>query len=79
MWLVPTRFNGSFQLGAGEVNPVGLLFLIALVLAWPTYGLSIIAWFALSVVRYALKDKTAERQRAAYDLPARDYYGDDRE
>lgn len=46
---------------------MGLLFLVALLLAWPTYGLSILAWIALSIVRYALKDKTEEKKRASYE------------
>jgi hypothetical protein len=37
---------------------VGILFIVALILAWPTFGLSIVAYVALFVVRSYLREKT---------------------
>lgn len=36
---------------------MGILFLVALVLAWPTFGLSLVAYFALRLVRGYLQAK----------------------
>lgn len=40
-----------------------LLLLVALILAWPTYGLSLVAWFLLSLIRAAARRAAIERRQ----------------
>jgi hypothetical protein len=41
---------------------MGILFLVALLLAWPTFGLSIVAWFALSYFKGKAKAGAIEQR-----------------
>lgn len=41
---------------------MGLLFIVALVLAWPTYGLSLVAWFILSFFKAKKKVNKINRR-----------------
>jgi hypothetical protein len=50
---------------------MGLLFIVALVLAWPTFGLSLVAWFLLawfSAARKAADKKLREQRRTLLEL-----------
>ena len=40
-----------------------LLLVVALILAWPTYGLSLVAWFVLSLIRVAARRAAIERRK----------------
>ncbi|MFJ2446773.1 hypothetical protein [Pseudomonas sp. NPDC087626] len=47
---------------------MGLLFIFAVLLAWPTYGLSILLWFGLAVARGAFKRFAIRRREQARNL-----------
>lgn len=44
-----------------------VLLIVALVLAWPTYGLSILAWFVLRFIRLSRRVAAQEKQRGPLD------------
>lgn len=46
---------------------MALLFLLALLLAWPTFGLSLLAWFALGFYHANVKVAAGERRRKVAD------------
>ncbi|MNJ44655.1 hypothetical protein D3C77_397130 [compost metagenome] len=47
---------------------MGLLFIVAVLLAWPTYGLSILLWFGLAVARGVGKRFAIKRREHARSL-----------
>jgi hypothetical protein len=51
----PSTVEGEFRLL--------LLLLVALILAWPTYGLSLVAWVLLSLIRAAARRAAIERRQ----------------
>jgi hypothetical protein len=47
---------------------VAILFLVALVLAWPTYGLSILVWIVLAVVKANKKQSNIQQRQSRATL-----------
>lgn len=63
VWLLNARIR--IRLRHLEIPTVrmGLLLIVALVLAWPTYGLSLLAWFAINWVDAKNKVNKSDRRR----------------
>lgn len=49
---------------------MAILFLVALVLAWPTFGLSIVAWFVVAAIRGHNRHSKNEQRRSRATLLA---------
>lgn len=47
---------------------MGILFVVALVLAWPTFGLSLLVWFVLMIFKGKSKADKAERREAVASM-----------
>lgn len=47
---------------------MGLLFIVSVLLAWPTYGLSILLWFVLVVARGVFKGFAIKRREQAKNV-----------
>jgi hypothetical protein len=47
---------------------MGILFIVAVLLAWPTYGISILLWIGLSLARGALRGVANKRREQVRDI-----------
>lgn len=46
---------------------MGILFVVALILAWPTFGLSIVAWFALQAIKKKVASSAQDELRSSIE------------
>lgn len=47
---------------------MGLWFILALLLAWPTFGLSLVAWFVLLFLKGAQQAKSSEQRKVVAEV-----------